>query len=168
MHYGEGKFGKEQVIVQLSSGKQALSSIFQNVIDMCRLAVLNPLSRLHQAKRRDMSRTIILTAAVLVLAGALASNALARNGNQEKKHTHIDRGPADPAREVHRIAPDRPECRKIPHPVVTLGHGVTLVINDWGPPPPAWPYAHVWSHSGSPCDRACNLPTSPCWNQDRE
>jgi hypothetical protein len=39
MHYGEGKFGKEQVIVQLSSGKQALSSIFQNVIDMCRLAL---------------------------------------------------------------------------------------------------------------------------------
>jgi hypothetical protein len=116
----------------------------------------------------QFSRVAILTAASVALAGALASKALAGNGNREKRHAHIDRGPAHPARDVHRIARKRPECPEIRHPVVTLKHGVTLVINDWGPPPSAWPYAHVWSHSGAPCDRACNLPTSPCWNQDRE
>jgi hypothetical protein len=40
MHWGEGKFGgAEQITVQLSSGKRALSSILQNVIDMWRLAL---------------------------------------------------------------------------------------------------------------------------------
>lgn len=115
-----------------------------------------------------MSRTNILKAVGIALTSALASNALAGSGDRAEKRAHIDRGHPYSAREVRRATPSQLGCPEIPHPVFALGRGVTLAINDWGPPPNAWPYAYVWSHSGAPCDRACNLPTSPCWDQDRE
>jgi hypothetical protein len=43
MHFGEGKYGgAEQVIVQTSLGKRALSSILQNIVDMWRSVIGRP------------------------------------------------------------------------------------------------------------------------------
>ncbi len=46
--------------------------------------------------------------------------------------------------------------------------GVTVSIGDWGSDPVYYPYAHIWSRVGNPHDLACNMPSSPCWNMDRE
>jgi hypothetical protein len=46
--------------------------------------------------------------------------------------------------------------------------GSTFLIGNWGSTPHYYPYAQVWSSSGHPQDLACNMPSSPCWNQDRE
>lgn len=46
--------------------------------------------------------------------------------------------------------------------------GFSFGFGDWGFTPSYYPYAHSWSRAGRPDDLACNMPSSPCWNQDRE
>ena len=48
------------------------------------------------------------------------------------------------------------------------GPGWSVGLGDWGSTPVYYPYARVWQHSGVPSDPACNMPSSPCWDQDRE
>jgi hypothetical protein len=47
LNYGEGKFGGFQVVVLAKSGKRALSSILQNVIDAWRRAAGLPMPDLR-------------------------------------------------------------------------------------------------------------------------
>lgn len=49
-----------------------------------------------------------------------------------------------------------------------FGPGFSFGVGDWGSAPSYFPYAHVWSRTGRPHDLACNMPSSPCWNEDRE
>ncbi len=46
--------------------------------------------------------------------------------------------------------------------------GLSITFGDAGSEPMYYSYPYVWSHSGNPADLACNMPSSPCWNQDRE
>jgi hypothetical protein len=46
--------------------------------------------------------------------------------------------------------------------------GFSFGFGDWGFTPSYYPYAQMWSRAGRPDDLACNMPSSPCWNQDRE
>lgn len=48
------------------------------------------------------------------------------------------------------------------------GPGWSVGFGDWGSTPVYYPYARVWQHSGVGADPACNMPSSPCWDQDRE
>jgi hypothetical protein len=48
------------------------------------------------------------------------------------------------------------------------GPGWSVGIGDWGSTPVYYPYARVWQRFGDPSDPACNMPSSPCWDQDRE
>ena len=49
-----------------------------------------------------------------------------------------------------------------------FGPGWSVGFGDWGSTPVYYPYAQVWQHAGAPSDLACNMPSSPCWDQDRE
>ena len=49
-----------------------------------------------------------------------------------------------------------------------FGPGWSVGLGDWGATPVHYPYAGVWHHAGHPSDLACNMPSSPCWDQDRE
>jgi hypothetical protein len=48
------------------------------------------------------------------------------------------------------------------------GPAVTFQIGKWGSQPTDYPYARTWSEHARPDDNACNMPSSPCWNEDRE
>jgi len=45
---------------------------------------------------------------------------------------------------------------------------ITFQIGKWGSQPSEYPYAGTWSQRGRTDDNACNMPSSPCWNDDRE
>jgi hypothetical protein len=49
-----------------------------------------------------------------------------------------------------------------------FGPGWSVGVGDWGSTPVYYPYARVWQRAGEPSDPACNMPSSPCWDQDRE
>jgi hypothetical protein len=48
------------------------------------------------------------------------------------------------------------------------GPTVGFQIGKWGSQPSDYPYAQSWSQHARPDDNACNMPSSPCWNEDRE
>ena len=45
---------------------------------------------------------------------------------------------------------------------------LTFQFGKWGSQPSDYPYAQTWSQHAKPDDNACNMPSSPCWNEDRE
>ena len=97
----------------------------------------------------------------LVIAHAMAAMA----GQQPHRHGHhprvVIRAPyQNPDRYVYRLNPFAGYGWSFP--------GLTIGLGDWGSQPSNYPYARVWSQSGAPSDLACNMPSSPCWNQDRE
>jgi hypothetical protein len=48
------------------------------------------------------------------------------------------------------------------------GPPITFQIGKWGSQPSDYPYAGTWSQRARSEDNACNMPSSPCWNEDRE
>jgi hypothetical protein len=48
------------------------------------------------------------------------------------------------------------------------GPGFSFGLGDWGTRPSFYPYADIWTRAGRADDLACNMPSSPCWNEDRE
>jgi hypothetical protein len=48
------------------------------------------------------------------------------------------------------------------------GPAVTFQVGKWGSQPSDYPYARTWSQHGRSEDKACNMPSSPCWNEDRD
>jgi len=49
-----------------------------------------------------------------------------------------------------------------------FGPGWSVGLGDWGSTPVYYPFARSWQRAGVPSDPACNMPSSPCWDQDRE
>jgi hypothetical protein len=49
-----------------------------------------------------------------------------------------------------------------------FGAGWSVGLGDWGSTPVYYPFARAWRRAGDPSDPACNMPSSPCWDQDRE
>jgi hypothetical protein len=49
-----------------------------------------------------------------------------------------------------------------------FGPGWSVGLGDWGSTPVYYPNARLWQRAGEPRDLACNMPSSPCWDQDRE
>jgi hypothetical protein len=47
-----------------------------------------------------------------------------------------------------------------------FGPGWSVGLGDWGSTPVYYPFARAWQRAGD--DPACNMPSSPCWDQDRE
>lgn len=97
----------------------------------------------------------------LVLAPAMAAMA----GQHPHRHGHHSRVVIratyqNPDRYVYRLNPYTGYGWSSP--------GLTIGLGDWGSQPTNYPYARVWSRSGAAPDLACNMPSSPCWNQDRE
>jgi hypothetical protein len=45
---------------------------------------------------------------------------------------------------------------------------LTFQFGKWGSQPSDYPYSQTWSQRAKPDDNACNMPSSPCWNEDRE
>ena len=45
---------------------------------------------------------------------------------------------------------------------------LTFQFGKWGSQPSDYPYAQTWAQHAKPDDNACNMPSSPCWNEDRE
>jgi hypothetical protein len=48
------------------------------------------------------------------------------------------------------------------------GPAITFEFGKWGSQPSDYPYAQTWSQRARADDNACNMPSSPCWNEDRE
>lgn len=48
------------------------------------------------------------------------------------------------------------------------GPAFTFELGKWGSTPSYFPYADSWSQRGKKEDPACNMPSSPCWNEDRQ
>jgi hypothetical protein len=116
------------------------------------------------------SRTNIPTAPFLgiaclgIIGVVLAPTVAAKAGQQAHRHGHHPRvviqALQNPDRFTYRLNPYTGYGWSFP--------GVTVGFGDWGSQPSHYPYARVWSHSGVASDLACNMPSSPCWNQDRE
>jgi hypothetical protein len=45
---------------------------------------------------------------------------------------------------------------------------ISFQLGKWGSAPSNFPYADSWSSHGRSDDMACNMPSSPCVNEDRE
>ncbi len=112
------------------------------------------------------SRAGILTAAGLGIAGTFyaLTPALCADG----RDAHRSGAPRAPVEAPHRHS-DLFAYRLNPH----AGYhwffpGGSFEIGNWGSRPSHFPNARVWSRSGEPTDLACNMPSSPCWDQDRE
>ena len=97
-----------------------------------------------------LARVILLNAARLGLVSLVATNALAQTIGPERHSHHF----------TYRLNPYAEYVWAQPR--------VTFMIGNWGSDRQYYPYAHVWSHTGNPHDLACNMPSSPCWDQDRE
>jgi hypothetical protein len=53
-------------------------------------------------------------------------------------------------------------------PNTSSGPAITFQFGKWGSQPSDYPYGQTWSQHARPDDNACNMPSSPCWNEDRE
>ena len=109
------------------------------------------------------ARTSILTAASLGIAGLLfGTAAAAADGHRHhaKSRVVIEAAYPNVDRFTYRINPYAG--------YVWYAPGVSIGIGTWGSQPTYFPLAGIWSRSGNPADLACNMPSSPCWNQDRQ
>jgi hypothetical protein len=97
-----------------------------------------------------LAQVVLFKTASLGLVSLLATNAFAQT-IRSQPHNH---------RITYRLNPYIQYVWSQPR--------VTFMIGNWGADPQYYPYAHMWSHSGNPHDMACNMPSSPCWDQDRE
>jgi len=112
------------------------------------------------------SRTITL-AGTFVVASALFSTSLAAaaEGHRHRRHE---------TPRITVIAPHEGVGGEVTYRLNPFagyrwfGPGWSVGLGDWGSTPVYYPYAGVWHHAGEPSDLACNMPSSPCWDQDRE
>jgi len=113
-------------------------------------------------------RTSVLAAAGLSIAGLVCGTMAATAGHEDHRHRRHHGVPqvlvqapySNSNRFTYRLNPYVGYRWSTP--------GVTFEIGNWGSRPSYYPHAQVWSHSGDPADLACNMPSSPCWDQDRE
>ena len=114
------------------------------------------------ANSRTITLVAILSAANLLLGTSLATPA---EGQRHRQH-------APP--KITVAAPYQGGAGEITYrlnPYASyrwFGPGWSVGLGDWGSTPVHYPYAGVWHHAGAPSDLACNMPSSPCWDQDRE
>lgn len=101
-----------------------------------------------------LQRRIALAGLGIGLPAMLASSATAQQ-LQAPTQTHPDSGRGYT---YQNSAPD----------TGSSGPALTFQIGKWGSQPSDYPYARTWSQHARPDDNACNMPSSPCWNEDRE
>jgi hypothetical protein len=112
------------------------------------------------------SRTITLVA-TLSAANLLLGTSLAASAESHRHRQH-------PTPKITVTAPYQGVAGEITYrlnPYASyrwFGPGWSVGLGDWGSTPVHYPYAGVWHHAGDPSDLACNMPSSPCWDQDRE
>jgi hypothetical protein len=113
------------------------------------------------------SRTVTLAAA-LSLAGLLSGTSLAASTDAHRHRHHAtpritvtppDQGAGGGAWVTYRANPFASYR--------WFGPGWSVGLGDWGSTPVYYPNARLWQ-CGNPTDPACNMPSSPCWDQDRE
>jgi hypothetical protein len=69
--------------------------------------------------------------------------------------------PADAGRRGYTYQSNAPETGGSRFPL-------TFDFGKWGSTPSEYRNGETWTHARRADDNACNMPSSPCWNEDRE